>query len=325
MNLEIGSFIGLDLRNSGEYFQGKINIARLNSARAGIYHSCRVSNCNSILIPYYLCPTVKKFLSQKGIEVNHYCISNELKPIKIKQKRNQAVLLVNYFGIMSINQLRSLAEKYNNVIIDNSAAFYCDPVEGCYNIYSPRKFFGVPDGCYVIGNKAEKFTDDYDQDFSSGTALFLLQRIELGTNATYSDRMKNEERIDNADVLKMSNLTRALLNNIDYLSISNQRSENFLFAHSLYKELNKFDPTRLIDVECIPMVYPLVLENTDLAEKLRRKMIYVGRLWNSVLKDVPDVSFEAWLSKYLIPIPIDQRYGRKELRYVYETIHDKKD
>jgi len=324
MNLEIGSFIGLDLRNSGEYYPGKINIARLNSARAGIFHSCRVSNCNSIYIPYYLCPTVRKFLSEKGIEVEPYYISKGLKPIDIKQKRNQAILLVNYFGIMSINQLRSLAEKYKNVIIDNSAAFYSNPIEDCYTVYSPRKFFGVPDGCYVIGDKAEKFTDDYEQDFSAGTASFLLQRIELGTNATYSDRMKNEKRIDEADVLKMSNLTRVLLSNIDYSNIRNQRSKNFLYAHSLYKELNKFDPIRLIDEECIPMTYPLVIEDPDLAEKLRRKKIYVGRLWNSVLKEVPDFSFEAWLSKYLIPIPIDQRYGRKELRHVYETIQDKK-
>ena len=46
--MEIGSFIGLDLKNSGEYYPGETGIARLNSARAGIYHACRLLNCSNL-------------------------------------------------------------------------------------------------------------------------------------------------------------------------------------------------------------------------------------------------------------------------------------
>jgi hypothetical protein len=61
-----------------------------------------------------------------------------------------------------------------------------------------------------------------------------------------------------------------------------------------------------------PMVYPLVIENTSLDEKLRENKVYVGRLWKSVLRELSDSSFETWLSKYMVPLPIDQRYGRKK-------------
>jgi hypothetical protein len=318
--MEIGSFIDLDIRQSGEYYNRKKNVARLNSARAGVYYAIKLYDCKTIHIPFYLCPSVKDFLIEKGIDVKYYNINEEFEPLELKPNIQDAILLVNYFGILSVGKLKKLALRYKNVIIDNSSAFYSNPIKGCYNVYSPRKFFGVPDGCYVIGNEAEKYTDYYAQDLSSTTATFLLKRIEFGTSETYVDRMKNEQRIDNSDILRLSPLTQALLKNIDYLTIRKIRKENFYFAHRLYKKYNLIDPVQFIDINCIPMVYPLLIKDLDLAEKLRNKKIYVGRLWKQVLTAVPSGSFEAKLSKYLIPIPIDQRYLRKELLYVYNTI-----
>lgn len=320
--MEIGSFIGLDLKNSGEYYSGDRNIARLNSARAGIYHACRLYNCKSIHIPYYLCPTVKNFLESKNIHVSFYFISDEFEPLNLRQDDDHAILLVNYFGILSNSKIKMLAKQFENVIIDNSSAFFSNPVDGCYNVYSPRKFLGVPDGCYVIGKDANQSTELYNYDYSSLTASFLLKRLEFSLEETYKERMKNEQRIDESDVLKMSKVTRALLNNIDYSSIKLKRGKNILKAHDLFKKLNLLDPLKFIDNSCIPMVYPLVIEKIDLTDKLVKNKIFVGRLWNIVLKDVPENSFEAWLSRYLVPIPIDQRYGIRELTYIYRKIVD---
>jgi hypothetical protein len=318
--MEIGSFIDLDIRDSGEYYKGKKNIARLNSARAGIYHACRLYQCSSIYIPYYLCPIVKIFLIERGIEIKPYFINDKFEPISLDQENDHAFLLVNYFGILSLNKMKMLANQFKNVIIDNSASFYCDPIAECYNIYSPRKFFGVPDGCYVIGNEADKFTDQYEQDFSSLTATFLLKRIEFGLQPTYEERMKNEERINHSGILKMSELTKSLLNNIDYLNIKLKRKNNFSFANKLFRSMNKIDPTAYIDRNSVPMVYPLVIENSYLDNKLRNNQIFTGRWWNHVLSEVSDSSFEAWLSKYMIPTPIDQRYNKKEIKYIQHVL-----
>jgi hypothetical protein len=40
-----------------------------------------------------------------------------------------------------------------------------------------------------------------------------------------------------------------------------------------------------------------------------------------VLTEVPENTFETWLSKYMIPIPSDQRYGCKELISVRNRIN----
>lgn len=320
MSKEIGSFIGLDLRNSGEFYDGDANVTRLNSARAGIYHSCRLYGCKSVHIPYYLCPTVKQFLLDHSIKVHAYFINEKFEPVGLTQKKDEAVLLVNYFGMISAERMSIMKERYTNVIIDNSAAFFSGPLDGCYNVYSTRKFFGVPDGCYVIGEEAVKYVDEYKQDFSSSTASFLFSRQEYTTSETYAERMKNEERIDNSGILQMSGLTRSLLNSIDYLPIMRKRLANFHYANTLFDNANKIKPAGFTDAKSIPMVYPLVVEDELMTEKLKGKKIFTGRLWNAVLQEVPAYSFEAYLSKYLVPIPVDQRYTKEDLDYIYSIM-----
>lgn len=318
--MEIGSFLPLDLRSSGEYYKGESDIARFNSARAGIYHACRLYNCKSIYIPYYLCATVKEFLQNHSINVKYYNINSSFEPIDLNQEDGYAVLIVNYFGILSENKIKMLSDQFKRVIIDNSAAFYSKPLGKAINVYSPRKFFGIPDGCYVIGENAEKYLDRYEQDYSSGTSSFLLSRIEFGLTETYKERMLNEKRIDESDILRMSKLSSGLLGNVDYIGVKNKRRKNFNFAHELFGEINKIDPSQFIDEECNPLVYPLVIEDIALHEKLKANKIYTGRWWNHVLSEVSDNSFEAWLSKYMIPLPIDQRYGEKDILFMYNTI-----
>ena len=66
------------------------------------------------------------------------------------------VLIVNYFGLMDKN-IQKFIESYNNIniIIDNTQAFFSNPVwkDKVYNVYSCRKFIGVPDGGYLISKR----------------------------------------------------------------------------------------------------------------------------------------------------------------------------
>jgi hypothetical protein len=111
--MEIGSFIELDIRDSGEYYPGNKDIARLNSARAGIFHACRLYNCTKVYLPYYLCSVVKKFLKAKDIEVGFYHISETFEPITFRQEPGSAVVIVNYFGMLSRSTIESIAGKFS--------------------------------------------------------------------------------------------------------------------------------------------------------------------------------------------------------------------
>lgn len=319
--MEIGSFIELQFPKGLEYYTGNENIARLNSGRSAIYHAARVMNCDTVWLPYYQCDTVRDFLKRKGIKVKYYHIDQWLDPKGIKQKENEAVVFANYYGVMSQARMAALAVCYDNVIIDNSQAFFCKPLNGCMNVYSARKFVGVPDGAYVIGKNAEKYVDEYEKCYSSDTALFLLQRHEYGCEGkTYESRMVNEHRIDKEDIMQMSDLTRAILDGTDYEYIKNKRKDNFKTACELFNSINCIEPQLHMDKDTIPMVYPLVVEDDSLLDKLLEHKHFQGHWWSYLLDELDKDSFEYWLSRYVIPITIDQRYGKVELEYIRNLI-----
>lgn len=315
--MEIGSFIELNFQKGKEYYKGSENIARLNSGRTAIYHASRVWGCNVVYLPVYQCETVREFLSKKGVLVKYYYMDWTFEPLVDSIEDDACIVIVNYFGIMSNKRMENLADKYDKVIIDNSQAFFAKPIEGTMSVYSARKFHGVPDGAYVIGVGAEKYLDEYEQGYSSDTSLFLLQRIEYGCEGkTYANRSLNEERIDNEDVSKMSLLTRTILDGCDYDGDLIKRRENFGIASELFDNINKLDVMHYYDNTCVPMVYPLVVEEENLLHRLLEAKHFQGHWWNYILSEADENTFEYWLSKYMIPITIDQRYGKKELQYI---------
>ncbi len=316
--MEMGSFIELQFPKGLEFYKGERNIARLNTGRAAIWHAFRITGCDCIWLPYYQCDTVREFLCRKGVQIKYYHIDKHFSPIDLKPTDNEAVLLVNYYGVMSARRMEYLAKQYRSVIIDNSQAFFSRPIKNCMNVYSCRKFAGVPDGAYVIGEGAERFVDEYEQCYSSDTALFMLQRIEYGCEGkAYQSRQINEHRIDTEDCMKMSKLTQTILDGTDYEFINQKRRENFGIARELFDDVNCIDAAEYYDDETVPMVYPLVIEDDELLDRLQATKHFQGHWWSYICDELGMSTDEYWISRYMIPITIDQRYTKEDIKRLY--------
>ena len=118
----------------------------------------------------------------------------------------------------------------------------------------------------------------------------------------------------------MSELSKAILSGADYEHNKKKRRENFKIASELFGGINKINPLMWNDESCIPMVYPLVIEDDDLLPHLLENKIFQGHWWAYVLNEVDENSFEYYLSRYIIPITTDQRYGKAELEYTYNLV-----
>ncbi len=319
--MEIGSFIDLELPRGREYYRGSTDIARLNTGRAAIYHAVKTLGAKTVWLPHYECDTVRDFLRNKGIKICYYHIDSAFNPTDIEAREDEAVVLVNYFGIMSSDRMAELARPYKNVIIDNSQAFFSAPIEGALSVYSARKFVGVPDGAYVVGEGAERGIEEYPEGFSSDTAGFLLMRCEYGCEGkAYAARSLNEHRIDTEDIMRMSKLTHKLLDGANYGGNIYKRRENFEIASELFDGINKLNPKMYYDEYTVPMVYPLIVEDDTLLQKLLDNKHFQGHWWSYLLEEMPKDSFEYYISRYVIPITIDQRYGRKELEFLRRIV-----
>lgn len=314
---EFGGYLPIELnRGEREWHWGK-DVLRLNCGRTAIITAIRDAGYNKIWLPTYLCESVIDILEKNQIEYCFYNINESLRPLDVELQENEGILIVNYFGLFSSQRLKELAAYYQNVIIDNTQSFFSEPITYVYNVYSCRKFIGVSDGAYLI--KQGIHPVDYEMDYSASRSTFLLSSLERGTNAVYQENLKNEAEIDNAGLLQMSKLTRSILSSVDYEQICKVRRSNYKMLHLLLKNHNELSTIDIGDNQ-IPMVYPFLYTKADIREEVIRRCIYVPQWWKCVLENPHAGQVERKLSRYLLPLPIDQRYDAEEMKEVASLI-----
>jgi|SRR5665647_53003 len=309
---EIGGYFGLEINNGIEYHSNAIH---LNTGRNCLEYILRAKQIKKIYVPYYTCDVILEPIKKLGIVYEFYSIDKNFNPIfSINTEEDEAFLYTNYFGVKT-KKVIELSFKIINLIIDNSQAFFADPVPNIDTFYSARKFFGVPDGAYLYTNTL--LNEELNQDESYTRCAHLLKRIDLGASSGYADFTSNDKVLENLPILRMSKLTKSILTGIDYERIKNIRLHNFKFLHKSLSHLNELT----IDSESeSPMIYPFLLSGSNLKSYLIKNRIFVATYWPNVLKWIKPDSLERHLSKYLIPLPIDQRYDEEILSFMVDKI-----
>ena len=317
MNREIGGYFELELPQKSEYYCGP-HVLPVNSGRAALYAAIKASGAKKVYMPHYLCTTMFQSADALGIPYELYFMDENYMPVGLEETGpEEAIVVIQYFGTGHFSRYEPLLKKHHNLIIDNTQAFFAEPLKGAYNLYSPRKFFGVCDGGYLIKEDLPAF--ELPEDRSSKRAYHMLKRIEEGAHAAYADNLLNEAHFDAFEARSMSPLTQRVLQSIDYEDVQERRKRNFATLHRLLKPYNALD---LEGADGRAMTYPFLYEIEGLRAHLVKHTVYVPQWWKDVLDRVPEQSLEAQLTKYLIPLPMDQRYSEEDMGYVAQLVID---
>jgi len=317
LNSPIGGYFEIETNNFGSLFHDKA--IAVNSGRNALELILRNMTIDKIYIPYYICDVILEPIKKKGVEYAFYHLDDKFYPLTDSIKKKDALLYVNYFGIFSRN-VKELSEKYNNLIIDNTQAFFSEHLRGTYSFYSPRKFFGVPDGGFAYINK--DLDTDLEIDKSYERVSHLLKRVEDGPEKGYQNFRENDAKLANLPIRKMSMLTNKLLKNINYEKCRKIRNENFTYLHEKLKKDNELRDIINDTIIDGPMVYPYLNKNNDnLRNFLIKNKTFVAKYWPNIPKWVDNKnSVEAYLYNYLIPLPIDQRYDNNDMKIIVERV-----
>ncbi len=310
----IGGYFELELRCGQVYHSEAI---ALNSARHCLEYILRVRGYRKVYIPYYTCNVVLAPIQRLGIEVARYEVDAKLNPFRCPDLDDgEAFLYTNYFGLKQ-RAVEELAEKYGSrLIVDNAQAFYAPALPGIDTFYSPRKFFGVPDGGYLYTEMANLTISEQDKSYKRMS--HLLRRIDDGAEAGYADFRRNSEELCTAPIRRMSSLTEALLANIDYAAIAQVRRANFTHLHGALEEANPLKFTMAVD--SVPMIYPFGTDDMELRKRLIANKVYVATYWPGICDDAKTPSLERNLVNKVIPIPIDQRYTIDDMERIINLI-----
>ncbi len=316
MKNSIGGYFELELNKNKEFHE---NAICLNTGRNCLEYILKVNKYKKIYIPFYICDVILEPIKKIGIDYEFYKIDKEFKPIfNFTLSKEDAFLYVNYFGIKQ-DYIKKLSKKFKNLIIDNTQAFFDKPIKGIDTFYSARKCFGVPDGAYLYSHKKTNNTSELEQDISSNRIKHLLLRIEYGAEKGYEYFIENENSLINQPIKKMSKLTHAVLNSINYEKVMLTRKNNFIFLHNKLKNKNEIT----IDIKNIktPMIYPFLYPNSNKLRKiLIDNKIFIASYWKNINKLIGPDSYEIYLSNNLLPIPIDQRYSIKDMNKIINII-----
>ena len=311
----IGGYFELELRQGEHYHKDAI---MLNSGRNCLEYILIARNLKRLYIPYYTCDVLLQPLKRQGVDYSFYHIDEKLDPSDYPTlAEGEAFLYTNYYGLKQ-RTVEELATRYHDqLIVDNAQAFYAPRIDGIDTFYSPRKFFGVPDGGCLYTDSANDLV--LEQDTTSWTRMtHLVKRIDLGPESGYQDFRDADDSLDNAPVLRMSKLTSRILESIDYQSIAEIRQENYMVLHEALKSSNKL--VLDLEVDAVPMVYPYLSDDAGLRQRLIDNRVYVARYWPNVDKWAREGSYEFFMSSEMIPLPIDHRLTTKDINRILKII-----
>lgn len=315
----IGGYFELELpREQGFYYPDAL---KYQSARAAFYDLLLYVKPQKVWMPYYICDSMLAPLKKLDIEICFYSINIDFSIRNdLKLNENELLLYVNYYGICK-NQQKDILNKYNpqQVVFDHSQAFFNPPEDCLATIYSPRKFFGVPDGGLLVTSLDITEPEEVDID-SLARASHLIQRLAGEPENGYAAYQKNEETLNDFQPKKMSVLTERLLNSVNYEFVKNIRNENFASLHNKIGESNELK----INQNNIngPMGYPYLTKNLELRSRLIGSRIFIPTYWPEVLDRQGVADIERWLVKNFNLIPCDQRYKNKDMIRIAEYINE---
>lgn len=313
--MAVGGYFELELSQGQEYHPDAI---RLNTGRNAFEYILLAKKYQKVYLPYYTCDVMMEPIQKLNIEVEFYSIDETFLPIFNfeKIKFDEVFVYTNYFGICD-KLVGVVAAKCKNLIIDNSQAFYSLPLTGVNTFYSPRKFFGLPDGAYLYTNKL--MGSKFKKDISYKRCEHLLGRVDTGAEAHFQTYKENSKSLCNQPIREMSNLTQKLLSSIDYNTVADLRRQNFNYLHSKLNKKNKLKFE--FDNSAAPMVYPFLIENgAALKKELISNKIFVASYWPNVLDWAKPDSFEHKLAENMIAIPVDQRYNVIDMKIILNII-----
>jgi hypothetical protein len=314
----IGGFFELEAHSRASGILYHENALALSTGRGCISYIIRAETPSKFHIPSYACASIHDPLKAQNIATAFYEIDESLEPVELPTLMpGEFFLYINYFGLKR-KYIRDLFKIYGDkLIIDNTHDFFARGFQGNYSFNSARKFFGVPDGAFLYGDKCQGDKSNlarFSQSDSTPNALRLAEDYE----AAYIAYQTYEKSL-NCEVSLISVESEQILKAIDYDQVRKIRLANFQFMHDILGKQNTFriDQTQDFDPFCYPF-----LPRTGIDIKFfHQRKFFVPSLWRDVIdRELKASVFETRLCNDLLPFPIDHRYSKDDLGQIVELV-----
>ena len=310
---EIGGYIEFEHYHGGLFHD---NAIPLNCGRNALAYLLKTRKIKKIFLPRFICDSIIRVCEREGVKYYFYNIGIDFKPtIDFVLNEDEWLYFVNYYSQFNNDEILKYVSKYPNIIVDQSHSYFQQPIPDVDTLYTCRKYFGVADGAFLYTNAF--INNDLPIDESFDRMRFLMGRFERTASDFYNEYILNNDFFAKEPVKQMSLLTSNLLRGIDYKYIKEIREKNYIF---LNKSLDCINELKL-NSSPGTFMYPLMVNNgNNIRKKLLEKKIYIPTLWPDVFEWCNKSDMEYNMALNILPIPIDQRYGIEDMKYIISEI-----
>lgn len=314
--MNIGGFFEFELsKGNNEYHSDAI---KLSTGRACISYILKKTRCQKVFLPFYCCDALFEPMIEVGVEFEFYALNENLELNEVMSlSEGELLIYCDFFGIKS-NYAKQLYSIYKEkLILDETHSFFKAGIIADFSFTSARKYFGVPDGAYLLSSD---FIGECNfPRFNDISVKHLVDRLVGKQNVAFKEYQEYESSLDSS-IYAMSIVSELLLSHVDFEEVRKARNQNFQFYHEIFSSINQLDIGSTEDCFC----YPLLLNKSIDKAELHKEGFFVPSLWKDVLfrKEVEDFPLECMFSSEILPLPIDHRYSSEELSFLTKKIFE---
>ncbi len=312
----------------------------------------QITNRRKCLLPMYTCDTVDMPFVRKGYEVAYYPVGKDMRPNRAKfieyidQFQPEVILVHGYYGQDTLSEIRKdieVFQKQGGIVIEDvtQTLFLPAHITADYCVCSLRKWFGIPDGGFLLSktrikNKPQTKRNDFVQEKWQALTLKwdYLRRIkqedaDLSEMKQYflAKNIRAEELLDeDAKVYQISDYASRILHTVHFAENERRRSEN---ARVLYEGVHplcrkgEIELPLIYDGNTAPLYVPIYIPNREAFQKfMRERDIYLPVLWPISQYITQMCEDTLYIYENMLAIPCDYRYTTADMQLIIEAVQD---
>jgi hypothetical protein len=334
----IGGFFALaldDVPTAGDsvwqsWSQNSGTIVAFETARAALAAAIAATRPRQVWLPGFVCRELSAAAEAAAREAaatfRLYPLADDLSPdrdtLDAGLSAGDVVVVIDYFGWPPSRAFREWAVRKSDIrwIEDRAQALWvADPPWTRWQILSPRKLLGVPNGGLLIAPEPILVPRQAGLDFT--VALPELMRFEdaeeVANESWYAAFQQRERGLDRSSG-GMSRLTASLLRRIPIAPLIAARRSNYEY---LRERLGKWAAWPRSSDGVAPFGFVIAVEDAGrLAHALAARRLFCARHWAAIPADEQSFPFENRLARHLLTLPCDHRYDPAKLERLVDAV-----
>lgn len=335
----------------------ELNISDMEQTEDNIFRFLEVYNClymdsgrsaaavlntiikeGIVLLPLYICESVINVYKER-FAIRFYKIQKDLKAdIRDFEKKVDediaVVYIMHYFGQlqdkMFLECVDACRKKYGFTIVEDTthSIFTESKTIGDFCICSLRKWFPIMDGGVLYTNKELEGISGQNilcKTPSNKLYAMILKHLYIAgvmdSNQLYRNIFVDEENKLEAqkEIYQISYLSKCLLSCFSISEMREKRQSNYKELKDGLLELGI--ELVLTEEDFVPLCCPIYVENRDeFRNYLIDNQVYCAVHWPLKDAELKQDETTMQISQNIISLPIDQRYGRKQMLYLINTL-----